>query len=153
MELEKELKQALFHNEYHKLSLNIIFTSNWIESAFAKFIKKYDLSHTQYNILRILRGQHPKAATVLMIQERMLDRMSNTSRLIEKLRLKGLVDRRECPVDRRQVDITITDDGLKLLSEIDLYVDDFNNRFSNVSLTEAEELNRILDKLRDNDTN
>jgi len=149
MNLEEEIKQTIFQNEYHKLILNILFTGSWLESSISKIIKEYDLSHAQYNILRILGGQHPAPANVSNVQERMLDRLSDASRLIEKLRCKGMVERKECPVNRRQMDVTITDKGLSLLEQIDVKMKEYHKQFQSIMPTEAIEVNRILDKMRE----
>ena len=148
MKIEEEIKQKLFQSEYQKAVINILFTSSWLSSANSKALKPYDITPQQFNILRILRGQFPNPATVSILQDRMLDRMSNASRLVEKLKLKKLVDRKECKQDRRQVDIIITEAGLDLLKKIDLNLKDFENIVDEISLKEAEELNRILDKMR-----
>lgn len=148
MELEKEIKQTTFSSIYHKMALNILFTAHWIEYRNACFMKPWGITPQQYNILRILRGQYPKPASVNLLIDRMLDKMSNASRLVEKLRVKGLVSRHECAEDRRQVDVLITEHGLALLKEIDKEMDE-QQKFSEM-LTEAEaaELNRLLEKLR-----
>ena len=148
MKIEEEIKQKQFQSEYQKAVINILFTSSWLSSANSKALKPYDITPQQFNILRILRGQFPNPATVSILQDRMLDRMSNASRLVEKLKLKKLVDRKECKQDRRQVDIIITEAGLDLLKKIDLNLKDFENIVDEISLKEAEELNRILDKMR-----
>jgi DNA-binding MarR family transcriptional regulator len=148
MKIEEEIKQKRFQSEYQKAVINILFTSGWLGSANSKALKPYDITPQQFNILRILRGQFPNPATVNILQERMLDRMSNASRLVEKLKTKKLVDRTECKKDRRQVDIIITEAGLSLLKDIDLNIKDFENILGEISIKEAEELNRILDKIR-----
>ncbi|GMU87014.1 MAG: MarR family transcriptional regulator [Ignavibacteriales bacterium] len=148
MELEKEIQQTSFSSIYHKMALNILFTAHWMEYHNACFLKSWGITPQQFNILRILRGQHPKPASVNLLIERMLDKMSNASRLVEKLRVKGLVSRQECLDDRRQVDVLITGEGLALLKEIDATMDE-QQKFSDM-LTESEavELNRLLEKLR-----
>ncbi|MFN5885958.1 MAG: MarR family winged helix-turn-helix transcriptional regulator, partial [Bacteroidota bacterium] len=103
-----------------------------------------------YNVLRILRGQYPKATSVSLVQERMLDKMSNASRLIDKLKLKGLVSRTTCSNDRRQVDVKITEAGLNLLETIDKERDDIENLMGSLKIAEAKTLNNLLDKLRTN---
>jgi DNA-binding MarR family transcriptional regulator len=148
MRIEEEIKQKKFKSEYHKVALNLIYTSNWIQLKQNRMFKSADLSAQQYNILRILRGQHPNAANLGLIQERMLDKNSNASRLVEKLKLKKLVDRKESKADRRQVDIEITEKGLQLLKELDVLVDESEILYKTISEEEAVELNRILDKLR-----
>ena len=149
--LEDEIKQEKFKSSYHKLMLNLIFTGNWIQSAHARHLKQFGLSTQQFNILRILRGQHPDPATVNLLQERMLDRMSNASRLVEKLRRKGLLERHTCPNDRRAVDIVITQKGLALLDEIDDLDDGVGEQLADISESEARRLNAMLDKIREID--
>ena len=110
--------------------------------------KSYGITPQQFNILRILRGQHGKPATIGILQERMLDKMSNASRLVEKLKQKALVDRKECPQDRRQMDVLITDKGLQLLKEIDTTIEKNQLFLNGISESEAQYMNEILDKLR-----
>jgi DNA-binding MarR family transcriptional regulator len=148
MKLEDEIQQFTFKSEYHKMAINILFTSKWLEQRNACVLKPFGISGQQFNILRILRGQHPKCATMSTLQERMLDKMSNASRLVEKLRTKGLVDRTLDDNDRRQVRVTITEDGLKVLQEIDLKMQNQENSFSSISFEEAKMINDLLDKLR-----
>lgn len=150
MKLEEAIHQSRFRSEHHKLILNLIYTAGVITAQETRFFKKYDISPQQYNVLRILRGQHPNPASVGLVQERMLDQMSNASRLIEKLKLKKLLNRKECKLDRRQVDLTITDAGLKLLEEIDLVMDEFEGRQPGLEEEEERQLNILLDKLNSN---
>ncbi|QHT66635.1 MarR family transcriptional regulator [Rhodocytophaga rosea] len=149
MELEKEIQQSKFQNEYQKLLLNIIFTASWLNLRNTQRFKPYGISPQQYNILRILRGQHPKSATVTLLTERMLDKSSNASRLVEKLRVKQLLDRCECPEDRRAVNVRITDKGLALLQKLDQTGDDIRKDFTHISEEEAKLVNRILDGIRE----
>lgn len=149
MELEKEIKLSKFKNEYQKLAVNILYTSNWLGAIHAKYLKKYKLTPEQFNILRILRGQYPNPATVNLLIDRMLNKMSNASRLVDKLKLKGLVDRKTSTNDRRAVDVLITTKGLELLAEIDKIEKDWLKSLLNISVEEAERLNALLDKLRD----
>jgi DNA-binding MarR family transcriptional regulator len=148
MELEKEIKSKPFQSIYEKTLVNIVYTASWLNSLHTKRLKPYDISPQQYNILRILRGQHPNPATVNLLQERMLDKMSNTSRLVEKLRLKGLVERHACPNDRRAVDIFITEAGLDLLAELDATMSSWEQQLRTLDSKEARMLNDLLDKLR-----
>lgn len=148
MELEKEIKQKRFRSEYHKLVLNIVYTGNWISSSNTQWLRKYGLSSQQYNVLRILRGQHPNPVSGNLLKDRMLDKMSNTSRLVEKLRLKGLIERKTCKNDRRAVDIVITEAGLKLLKEIDVTEEEWVGQYATLSEKETKTLNTLLDKLR-----
>ena len=148
MRLEDEIKQKQFNNEYHKMTVNVLYTSSWLTGLHSKLLKKYRISPQQFNILRILRGQYPNPATVNLLIERMLDKNSNASRLVEKLRLKGLVERGACPDDRRAVDVMITKKGLKMLNEIDLVTADAESQFKTLTKVEVKQLNDLLDKLR-----
>jgi DNA-binding MarR family transcriptional regulator len=140
--------QKHFRNEYHKAAVNVIFSYNWLVDYQVKLFKPYGITMQQYNILRILRGQQPNPATIKLIKERMLDKMSDASRIVEKLRLKGLVDRNICPNDRRNVDVCITEKGLGLLSQLDKYDDEIDAKLSTLKKEEITQLNDLLDKLR-----
>ena len=148
MKIEDEIKQDKFKSEYQKLAINLIFTGNWINSSNAELLKPYKLTSQQYNLLRILRGQYPNPVTVNLLIERMLDKMSNASRIVDRLVKKNLVLRKSCPEDRRRVDIVITDKGMKILEKIDLDEDKWEKRFVNLTAKEATELNNFLDRLR-----
>jgi DNA-binding MarR family transcriptional regulator len=149
MKIEEAIQQKQFRSVYQKTVVNILYTASWLNQITTNYLRPFGISGEQYNILRILRGMHPETATVKTLTERMLDRMSNASRLVEKLKQKGLVDRRECPFDRRRVDISITQKGLDLLEETAKFMDqDYDRRLEVLGQEEAEELNRILDKLR-----
>ena len=149
MQLEKEIHQKKFKSEHTKAALNVLFTASWISLRYTQFFRRFSLTTPQFNVLRILRGQHPKPATISLITERMLDRTSNASRIVDKLVQKGLVDRRVCPSDRRSVDVLINDAGLALLKELDAHEHEFEKQTIALTRQEAEELNRLLDKLRD----
>lgn len=148
MKLEQEIKQPKFRNDFHKLAVNIIYSYNWLVKSQTELFQKFDITGNQFNILRILRGQYPNPATICLLRERMLDKMSDASRLVERLRVKGLVKRELSNEDRRRVDVVITDNGLKLLSEIDKLNDRQDASFKNLSSAEAKKLNNLLDKLR-----
>ena len=148
MKIGQEIKQGKFKNEYQKLAINLGFTSSWAERAVACKLKAYKLTPQQFNILRILRGQQPNPATINLLTERMVDKSSNASRLVDKLIKKELVSRRECPTDRRQVDVKITKKGLDLLAKVDIEEDSWTESFKSLTTSEAKELNRLLDKLR-----
>ena len=152
MELAKAIKQVKpFRNDYHKASVNLIFSGKWIIHLHNELLRTYDLTLQQYNILRILRGQHPQAATVKLIQERMLDKMSDASRIVENLRKKELLARYLNPRDRRRVDVIITQRGLALLTAIDENESTtMDNFLSNLSLGEVDQLNMLLDRVRKN---
>ncbi|MBK7149528.1 MAG: MarR family transcriptional regulator [Bacteroidetes bacterium] len=147
--IEQEIKQQKkFGSEYEKLAVNIMFTSGWLYNLNAARFKKFDITPEQYNVLRILRGSFPKPMMLSDITCRMLDKSSNATRLVEKLRMKGYVKRELCPSNRRQVDIVVTEKGLSLLTKIDNESAEWENTLRGVTKTEAQELNRLLDKLR-----
>jgi DNA-binding MarR family transcriptional regulator len=148
MSLEQDIRQDKFDNEFHKTAVNILFTSSWLYNLNALRLKPYDITPEQFNVLRILRGSHPKALRLADISCRMIDKSSNATRLVEKLRLKNLVNRTLCENNRRQVDIRITAKGLRVLEAIDKDSKGWQKVLENISSTEALELNRILDKLR-----
>lgn len=149
MSLEKEIQQEKFANEHEKAAVNILFTGSWLHTLNASRLKKHDITPEQFNVLRILRGSHPKAMMLADITCRMLDKSSNATRLVEKLRQKGFVNREICENNRRQVDISITQQGLDLLKAIDNEESTWLSMLKNISKQEANELNRILDKLRE----
>lgn len=146
--IEEEIKQKKFENEFQKLTVNLLFTASWISSRSHQLFKPYDISLQQYNILRILRGQYPNPAPLKLLTERMIDKMSNTSRLVDKLVKKNLVERKICKDNRRQVDIQITQKGLDLLDELSKKMEMEDKRFS-VNEKEAKQMNDLLDKMRD----
>jgi DNA-binding MarR family transcriptional regulator len=148
MSIEKVIRQKQFKNEFVKAEINILYTAGWIENFSNKFFKRFDISMQQYNVLRILRGQYPQPVMLSTITERMIDRMSNATRLVEKLRQKNLVSRELNPDNRRQVDILITEEGLHLLKQIEKEFSFIESKFKNITEEEAKELNRILDKMR-----
>jgi DNA-binding MarR family transcriptional regulator len=148
MPLEQDIKQEKFHNEFEKAAINILFTSSWLYNINATRLKQFDITPEQFNVLCILRGSHPKALMLADITCRMIDKSSNATRLVEKLRQKGFLKREICESNRRQVDISITDKGLNVLKKIDAEEAEFLSTLKNISKSEAQELNRILDKLR-----
>lgn len=146
--LEEAIKQKEFKDPYNKLVVNLLYTHSYLVSAQNGVLKPYDLSPEQYNVLRILRGQNGTPITVSSIQDRMLNKMSNASRLVDKLKAKHLLERRECPSDRRQVDIIITEKGLQILDDLQKSMEGFNNKVVNLTVDEAIVMNNLLDKLR-----
>ena len=149
MKIEDEIKQSTFKSGHEKLVINLMFTGNWMYTKNTQRFKPFGISPEQYNILRILRGQHPKSVTINLLIERMLNKMSNASRLVEKLRQKELLERRQCEADRRAVDVVISQKGLEMLSEIDLSNDDWTTSTIKLSEKDTSELNRLLDLLRE----
>jgi len=148
MKIEEEIKQPEFKSETQKLVVNLLFTGSWLELKNAQKFKEFGLTIRQFNVLRILRGQHTKPVTVNLIMERMLDKSSNASRIVDKLVFKKYVERKICPKDRRQVDVKITDRGLKLLKEIDDDINNWQNELISLTDKEMMQLNTLLDKLR-----
>ncbi len=146
--LEDEIKQRKFQSEFHKAVVNIIYTGNWMHAFNAGKLKQFQLTPEQYNVLRILRGSHPKPLMLVEITSRMLDKSSNATRLVEKLRVKGFVRRELCENNRRQVDIMITGKGMEVLATIDREQEEWNFIFNKISAADAKELNRILDAIR-----
>ena len=150
MKIEEAIQQQRFISEYQKAGLNVLYTAAWINQSSAAILKPYGLTSQQFNVLRILRGRHPEPATVKLLMERMIDKMSNASRLVDKLLAKGLVERVTSTTDRRRVDVSITDAGLQLLQQASAEMEEGLGFYdSALSEKEAVELNRLLDKLRD----
>lgn len=148
MGLEQDLRQERFDNVYEKMVVNIFFTGSWLANLNASRLKPFGLTPEQYNVLRILRGSHPKPMMLADITSRMIDRNSNATRLVEKLKSKGLVNREICETNRRQVDISITESGLGVLTKIDEGLDRWLQNLKRIPQSEVETLNAILDKLR-----
>lgn len=147
MKLSDSIKQTSFKSELNKALLNIIYTASNINAIQSRFFKSFDISPQQYNVLRILRGQHPVAANMGLVQERMLDQNSNASRLVDKLFQKKLVKRTACKTDRRQVDIFITQTGLNMLRKIDKLLVEMESSMMQLTEAEFKQLNNLLDKL------
>jgi DNA-binding MarR family transcriptional regulator len=148
VKLEDEIKQKKFSSEYHKLVVNLLYTGSWIGFYHLQQLKPYGLTIQQYNILRILRGQYPNPATVNLLIERMLDKTSNASRIVDKLVNKKYATRKICPEDRRSVDVLITVKGLELIKEIEKIEEENQKIFKNLSENEMRSVNNLLDKLR-----
>lgn len=149
MKIEEIIKSNSPISIEKRTVLNIMFTQNVIADAFNEILKSFDLSVEQFNVLRILRGQKGKPANMCVIQERMIAKTSNTTRLVDKLLLKGLVNREVCEENRRKMEITITEKGLQLLAELDPKIETHECLFAaNLSTEELENLNNLLEKYR-----
>lgn len=146
--IEEAIKQRKFNNQYEKAVVNILFTASWLDSLNIQQLKPFGISPQQFNVLRILRGSYPNALRLSDITERMIDKNSNATRLVEKLRQKGFVKREICQHNRRQVDIWITQKGLDLLTELDKLRENFVDQLKGLEENEVVELNLLLDKLR-----
>ena len=149
MGIDKDIHQAKFRNEYQKAAINILYTYGWLMERTKELFASEDITPQQFNILRILRGSYPQPLSTLQIRERMLDKMSDTSRIVDRLIAKGLVKKGTCKSDRRLVDITITDKGKKLLEKLDVRQDELDGIIGNLSEKEAIVLSGLLDKIRD----
>ena len=151
MGLSKDIKQKKFKSEFEKVLVNLIFTRNWLDEQQQKILKPHGLTLAQYNVMRILRGQHPEVCTVNLIIERMLDRMSNVSRIVDKLVSKALVSRIPNLDDRRAVDVCVTEKGLQLLSKIDASLQGLFDQINSFSEEECVQVSDFLDKFRGTD--
>jgi DNA-binding MarR family transcriptional regulator len=149
MKLEEAIQQKKFISEFQKAHLNILFSASYLNQQTTASLRPFGLTWQQFNVLRILRGRHPEPATVKLLTERMIDKTSNASRLVDKLLAKKLVERSTSQADRRRVDINITEAGLELLQQASHELED-GASFTGGSLTaeEAEQLNFLLDKFR-----
>lgn len=150
VKLEDEIKQVKFKSIYQKAGINLVYTVSMMQNRHMKTLKKFGLTIPQFNILRILRGQHPSSTTVNDLIARMLDKSSNASRIVDKLKMKKLVNRKVDDKDRRSVRVSITSAGLDLLSQIDALEPEFYFGQDCLSEKEAVLLNELLDRGRDN---
>ncbi|MEZ7498732.1 MarR family transcriptional regulator [Flavobacterium sp. Arc3] len=149
MKIEDIIKTTVILNNSKRIILNVMYTQNVVNEKFNEILKPYDLSGEQYNVLRILRGQKGNPANMSVIQERMIAKTSNTTRLVDKLLLKELVTRKVCPENRRKIEVLITQKGLNLLQELDPKVINHEQHFSkNLNDEELEQLNTLLEKYR-----
>lgn len=148
MGIEKDIHQTKFVNARQKAMINLLFTYGWVIEKIRDFLAKENITHQQFNILRILRGSHPTPLSTLQIRERMLDKMSDTSRIVDRLVAKQLVHKTTCPRDKRLVDVLITEKGQELLQKLDKDADHVMDIMGNLTETDAEQLSTLLDKLR-----
>jgi DNA-binding MarR family transcriptional regulator len=147
MTLEKDINQQVFRSEYQKAIINLIYTFNWVNEKINRRFEPFDITQQQFNILRILRGAGQPLST-LQIRQRMLDKMSDTSRIVDRLVKKGMVKKSTCREDRRLVDVLLTDKGKKLLQSMDGMNEEMESIFKYLSEEEARRLNILLDKIR-----
>jgi len=147
MGIEKDIQQSCFRNEFQKLGINLIYTANWLNEKMSHILANEEITQQQYNILRILRGSECPLST-LKIRERMLDKMSDTSRIVDRLVAKGLVEKTACVKDKRLVDITLSKKGLVLVDKLDQFNDQIDAVLMGVDEKEAQTINQILDKIR-----
>lgn len=149
MGIDKDIRQTSFRNSHNRAMVNILFTNNWMMEKIKTFVGTEDITPQQYNILRILRGAEQPLST-LQIREKMLDKMSDTSRIVERLIAKGLVQKTISERDKRLVDITITNQGIEVLDKLDSQNNQLDGILQTLSEQEAEQLSYLLDKLRNN---
>lgn len=149
MKLEEEIKQVKpFASELEKALVHVMFTAGWLQNRHGRLLKPFSISSQQYNILRILKGQFPQPAAMGLLQERMLDKNSNASRLVDKLLVKEFVERKECPSDRRQVHVLITQKGIDTLDAISTKMAEDRSEYEHFSEDKAKQLNELLEELR-----
>jgi DNA-binding MarR family transcriptional regulator len=151
MSIEKDIKQKSFKNPYNKVTVNVMFTTGWLLNKYAKILKPYNLTEQQYNVLKILRECYPQSSTVNYILEGMIDKMSNASRLVDKLVSKELVKKVKSQFDLRSVDILLTEKGIALMDELSIVMNRYENSFYGLDEKEIKLLNLLLEKLRSKD--
>jgi DNA-binding MarR family transcriptional regulator len=147
MGIEQDIQQPNFRNEFQKMGINLLFTANWLNEQIGKLLSDEGVTQQQYNILRILRGSTTPLST-LKIRERMLDKMSDTSRIVDRLIAKELVLKNTCEKDKRLVDITLSPKGISLVDQLDQYNDHIDALLKGINESEAQLMNQILDKIR-----
>ncbi|MGF1533894.1 MAG: MarR family winged helix-turn-helix transcriptional regulator [Bernardetiaceae bacterium] len=153
MNIKEAIQQSTFRSPAQQVIVNLIYTHQWVTDQIKDMLKPYGVSMPQYNVLRILRGQHPKPLSTLNIRERMLERMSDVSRIVSRLEQQGLVIRRDCEKDRRLVDLYISTEGLELLAKIDPRLDEMDRIVGRLNDQELLTLSGLLDKMRSTDEN
>ena len=147
MGIEQDIQQPNFRNEFQKMGINLLFTANWLNEQIGKMLSEEGVTQQQYNILRILRGSATPLST-LKIRERMLDKMSDTSRIVDRLIAKELVVKNTCEKDKRLVDITLSPKGISLVDQLDQYNERIDALLKGINESEAQMMNQILDKIR-----
>ncbi len=149
MGIEQDIQQPTFRNPHQKAAINLIYTLSWMREKTNTIFEAEDITPQQFNILRILRGSFPQPLSTLQIRERMLEKMSDTSRIVDRLITKGLVKKLTCKNDRRLVDVIISDKGKKILERLDTRQDEIDRVLGNLSEKDANILSDLLDKIRD----
>ena len=147
MSIENDINQRNFKSEYQKAIVNLVYTYNWTTAQLKNIFDHENLTMQQFNILRILRGSN-KPLSTLQIRERMLDKMSDTSRIVDRLIIKELVKKNTCKADKRLVDVTITNKGKDVLAKLDKHETTMENIIQSLTESEAKMLNTLLDKMR-----
>lgn len=149
MNINEAIQMKAFKSEWQKAGINLQYTNNWLVNSLKCELKKHDITPQQFNVLRILRGQYPTPVSTSLIRERMMDKMSDASRIVDRLCRQGLVKRAVCSVDKRLVDVLISDKGLAKLEAMDQFEDSMLKLLDNLTEKEAKQLNTLLDKVRE----
>ena len=149
MKIEDEIKQQKFKNQLQKAVINLIYTAGWMQGKQQDTFKPFNVTLQQFNILRILRGQHPNSISATEIKSRMLDKNSDVSRLLDRLLAKKVITKKTCPNDKRAADINLTEEGIELLKAIDKKQQQIDGILI-LSEEEAEQLSNLLDRCRGN---
>jgi DNA-binding MarR family transcriptional regulator len=147
MKIEEQIKQPKFRNSLQRAVVNLLYTANWVQYKQQDFFKSHGITGQQFNILRILKGQHPKSISASEIKSRMLDMNSDVSRLLDRLEVKALISKKACPGDKRATDVNITEQGLDVLREIDKNQAEMDQLLG-LTEEEADYLSNLLDKCR-----
>ena len=151
MRIEEAIQQSKFHSETQRAGVNLLYTASWFSKELTRALKPAGISWQQFNIMRILRGQGDKPASLKTVSERMIDPMSNTSRLVDKLVTKGFVQRKPAKTDRRKILLSLTEQGMCHLNQASEIVDELaRTLFGHMPETDLQELNCYLDRLRNN---
>lgn len=148
MKIEEQIKQSTFRDPFHKAMINLKYTHYWFCAGETKIFKKYGIQPQHFNVLRIVKGSRPKPISPGRIIEVMIDSGRDLTRLVDKLVKLGYLDRAICPSNRRQVDITITEEGLEITDKITEEVNEYLDSFGSLTADEAIQLSDLLDKLR-----
>jgi DNA-binding MarR family transcriptional regulator len=148
MQIDKEIQSDKFDDNYHRVTVNILYTYGWLGGLMRHQFEKHNITNQQFNVLRILRGQYPKPATVNLLKERMIDKMSDASRIVDRLVQKQLVTRCVNAKDRRAVDIRISEEGLEILAKMDHEYKAKDYLQDHLTDEEAGQLSALLDKMR-----
>ncbi len=149
MREDKRTSSPIYTNQYERLRANVVYSAGWLRHQMAAVLTPFEVTVQQFNILRILQNQAPEGISTLQIRKRMLDKMSDTSRLVDRLQKKGLVDKVTAERDKRLVEVTITPSGLQLLEQIQTHISNPEVATLNLDEEEVEQLNALLDKMRD----
>ncbi len=148
MNIKEEIKQSQFRNNSQEITINIIYTAGWLANRHKEFFGRFGITSQQYNILSILRGQHPNRISIADIKSRMMDKNSDVSRLLDRLTAKDLITKCQSPDDKRAAGIEINDNGLQLLRNINNHIKELDSIVSSLSHSEAKQLSLLLDKVR-----